>query len=285
MRSLLFWLALTFSPLIGWAGEPPSSQGMPQEAPTFKRIEKLAPRAIMRALPADDVDTLPELTERIRRRMAQTGFILNHPPPNDYIIGSLDKRNLMGRYDQVLIQISPNTPLNTDLIIHRPGPMLIDPITGEKMGILSFYIGALKSQRLTRSGTVAVVEESFRTITAGDRLLRRVAMAEGFNIHHSATTDMEGAILRIENDLEMAGSDQLFIVGLGRRDRATLGLKLPIYQSVETIIDPVTQQRVPLPARPIGHGVLIRIGEKASIAFLTDSTRPIRRGDRMATSP
>ncbi len=94
---------------------------------------------------------------------------------------------------------------------------------------------------------------------------------------------MEGRVLMVENDLVMAGSDQLFAVGLGRRDQATLGLMLPIYRKTEEIPDPVSKETVTLPPRLIGHGVLIRIGEKASLAFLADSTRPIQRGDRMAT--
>jgi hypothetical protein len=282
MNRIILSFILILIPVYAIAGEPPPTQEKPKELKQ-QRVDQLSPHIVMRAVPTENINLLPALTERIKKRIKQTGFILNHPPPNDYIIGSLEKKNIMGRYDQILIKTEPLAP-ETNMIIHRPGPLLTDPLTAEKMGILSLYIGRVKTQYITKSGTVAWVTDSLRAIAAKDMLLEMPSVEPQFKIHKYAAANMEGRVLRMENDMEMAGSDQLFIVGLGRRDRATLGLMLPIYQTSAKIADPVTQKMVPLPTKTIGHGVLIRVGERASIAFLADSTRPIRRGDIMATA-
>ncbi|MBF0382767.1 MAG: hypothetical protein HQL69_17230 [Magnetococcales bacterium] len=282
MMKYILSFMLFLLPMSTMAGEPPPEEKKAKKVRQFK-VDKLSPHVVMRAIPTENKNLLPELTERIKKRMKQTGFILNHPPPNDYIIGSLEKKNIMGRYDQILMKTDPLPP-ETHMIIHRPGPLLTDPLTEEKMGILSLYIGRVKTQYTTDSGTVAWVTDSLRAIAAKDKLLQMPYVEPPFKIHMTAAAEMEGRVLRMENDMEMAGSDQLFIVGLGRRDRATLGLMLPIYQTAAKIVDPVTDKKVALPTKTIGHGVLIRVGERASIAFLADSTRPIRRGDIMATA-
>ncbi|MBF0448542.1 MAG: hypothetical protein HQL67_10100 [Magnetococcales bacterium] len=279
-----FSLLLTLFPLLSWAGEPPPATAKEPIDRLSQSIDRRAPRVVMGALPTETEAGIPELTQRIRNRLAQTGYILNHQPPDNYLIGSLEKRNLMGRYDSVLLHTEP-APVESRWIIHRPGPALIDPKTKEHMGVLSFYIGRVSGQQATPSGTVGQITDSARSIFAGDQLLRMESDPPPLQIHHTTPTPMSGRILHIENDLEMAGSDQLFAVGLGRRDRATVGLMLPIYSAPEQIIDPVTQMPVPLPGKLIGHGVLIRIGQKASLGFLTDSIRPIRLGDRMSTAP
>ncbi|MBF0194068.1 MAG: hypothetical protein HQL71_05895 [Magnetococcales bacterium] len=282
MIKFFLWLMLALIPVCVIAGEPPPSIEKPKELKKQK-VDQLSPHIVMGAVPDDNKNLLPTLAQRIKKRLKQTGFILNHPPPNNYIIGSLENRNIMGRYDQILLKTGHLAP-ETNMIIHRPGPLLIDPKTEEKMGILSLYIGRVKTQYMTKSGTVALITDSLRAIIAKDMLLQMPSVEPEFKIHNSAATTMEGRVLRMENNMEMAGSDQLFIVGLGRRNRATLGLMLPIYQSPAKIVDPVTKKMVSLPTKTIGHGVLIRVGERASIAFLADSTRPIRRGDIMATA-
>jgi hypothetical protein len=284
--SRLLGSLVLFLPLLVWAGEPPPTDMDKSSvaAPYGGAVQQLAPRVVMKSLPEQDMALLPKLTERVRNRMRQAGFILNRPPAKNYLIGSLDRKNIMGKYDLVLLHTTPLPP-EAPLIVHRPGPILIDPLTQEKMGVLSFYIGRLKTQYSAPTGTVAEVTDSYRALTAGDSLLNESDIEQKFKIHQTAVADMEGRILRVENNLEFAGSDQLFAVGLGRRDQATLGLMLPIYQITTKIPDPVTKKPVALPPRLIGHGVLIRIGERASIAFLVDSARPIKRGDRMTTSP
>jgi hypothetical protein len=265
-----------------WAGEPPATEAV-KERLKWQRIDKLSPQIVMSGVPKKEEGLLLELTPRIRNRIRQTGFILHRPPTKNYIIGPLERRDISGRYDQLLLNTKPLPP-ETKLIIHRPGPLLTDPKTEEKMGVLSFYVGRLKTQYNTESGTVAVVTDSKQAIVAGDLLISAPTVEPQFKIHKVAATKMEGRILRIENDQDGAGSGQLFVVGLGRRDWATMGLMLPIYKASQKILDPVTEEMVTLPAKTIGHGVLIRIGERASIGFLVDSTHPVQRGDRMATT-
>lgn len=281
----LAWLLMVFLlPVQGFAGAPPPAEETRQPPARKLRQDSFAPRILMEPLPEKNSQLFAILDKQIRKRMQQAGFILSHPPPKDYLVGSLEKRNLIGLYDLVLLKMQPIPP-GRQLIIHRPGPLLIDPLTKEKMGVLSFYIGAVESRSNAPSGTVAQIIDSPRAVAAGDLLLEMAAADRQFKIHQTPAADMEGRLLRIENDLAMAGSGQLFAVGLGRRDRATLGLWLPIYKAKEQIKDPVSKKMVDLPSQLIGHGVLIRVGEKASLAFLVDSIRPIQPGDRMATAP
>ncbi|MBF0358632.1 MAG: hypothetical protein HQL70_08485 [Magnetococcales bacterium] len=283
MIKYILSIAMLLLPISLWAGEPPATEAV-QKRLQWQRVDKLSPQIVMSGVPKQEKGLLLELTPRIRNRIRQTGFILHRPPEKNYIIGSLERRDISGSNDQLLIKTKPLPP-ESKLIIHRPGPLLIDPLTDEKMGILSFYIGRLKTQYNTEAGTVAVITDSKQAVIAGDLLMPAPTVEPQLKIHKDAATKMEGRILRIENDQDGAGSSQLFIVGLGRRDWATMGLMLPIYKATQKILDPISKEMVTLPPKTIGHGVLVRIGERASIGFLVDSTHPVQRGDRMATTP
>jgi hypothetical protein len=81
-----------FIPVPGWTGEPAERfPGKRSQPSPYQRVERFAPKVIMKALPDQDADLLPGLRERIRNRIHRTGYILNHPPANNYLIGSLER--------------------------------------------------------------------------------------------------------------------------------------------------------------------------------------------------
>ncbi|MBF0283064.1 MAG: LysM peptidoglycan-binding domain-containing protein [Magnetococcales bacterium] len=232
--------------------------------------------------------------ETIRLFMRRNSFITADNITGDgYILGDLAAHENLAQGNQVLIRFSKPVQPGDALAIYRPGAALSDPKSGEAMGRLAHHMGLLQVERLTPEGPVARITQAFMDISPGDRLMVPHGVNMDFELQPEPHVALQGRVLHIQGDVDEAGTRQVIVVGVGRRDRATQGLVLPVYKKGGKVLDPEPnpdawafgKREVSLPSEVIGAAIVFYVGEKASHALLKNATRSVNRGDWVAVSP
>ncbi|MBF0342089.1 MAG: hypothetical protein HQL95_14175 [Magnetococcales bacterium] len=259
---VLLWIP---SPLLAESGNPPPL-----------RTERISPRTAI--LPVHEAETVPAETISLLRQYLNRGDRLTIPPftaPGE-ILGSLGERPLITSGDAVRIRFATPLPVGARLDILRPGPMLTDPTTSAPLGQLIQRLGALQIRHSGPDGLLAEVTEALQAIEPKDLLDLPRPVNHDFSLHSKAPAPMLGRIVLIRDGMNETATHGLVVVNLGRRHYAVQGLTLPVYRDDRTKSLP---QADPTRQPAIGEAILIQVGELASLAVLTRTHAPIRRGD------
>ena len=226
---------------------------------------------------------------RLQRLLEESDRILSpHWPDQGRLHGTWSGRMLIGPGEEVLLDLTQPAPPDTVFMVYRPVIDLTDPHNDEAMGTLAHHVGRA---RMTgeRTGSLwhARIIKARRELETGDRLLHDYPMTSDFNGPTTSPTPLQGRILHLLDDVEMAGAHQIVVVGMGRREKATLGLILTIRQHRNPIPPPDPEEKTrPAPSashHTIGTATLFHIGEKASFAVLEHTLQPVRRGDELSS--
>lgn len=269
------------------AGEPG-----PQSATPPAPVQTVKPNPLSRSTWQPTVQTGPAMVGQTLNATApaiaslqsllQTGDRILSPGFVDqgHIRGRWQTDTLLGQGERVLVQLKEPLPPGTPLMIYRPGITLTDPVTGEELGILAHHLGSVQ---MTGAGAEGGWEARLvgvqDAVQVGDRLIHMQEIPMDFQRHTHPFAPVKGSIVALPESGEMAGRDQVVVVGLGRRDRVAQGLVLTIERTPSATTDPVTGQAVNPLSQPIGEATLFLIGEKASFALLGPISYPVSRGD------
>lgn len=221
-------------------------------------------------------DSTP-LRDLIQKVMETADILLDANFKSEAVIAHADKDLMVIEKNHVVsIQSSVAYPVDTDLVIHRPESILVEPSSKEKLGILSKFLGIVRIRHANSDHVLGEITFSHREIFPGDVVSSLPFKKEPIVIMEDPRYSTGGHIIHVGDDLELAGGGQVVVVGLGRRERAYPGLTLPVVrrsgQLGRSDADP--------PLR-IGKVTLFRIGEKSSLAFVDESNEPIEKGDRV----
>ncbi|MEO5376888.1 MAG: LysM peptidoglycan-binding domain-containing protein [Magnetococcus sp. DMHC-6] len=230
------------------------------------------------------------LTEKkrifIRHFLQKSGLIQEEAVQGEgVVIGSPTGRHLLGKSDLVLVRFAKPTPVGIQLTIFGAGSALTDPETSESLGIIANRLGTLRVVEVTPEGPIALIEESYKPISPGDRLALLDPANMDIQLQDNLPHSMRGSVLEIVDALGEGGSNQVVAVGVGRRNKAVLGAVLDVYRQKIATQDPETGGQVWFPNKKIGYAVLFYVGEKASFALLSGTSEPIHRGDQVMAGP
>ncbi|MBF0401817.1 MAG: hypothetical protein HQL90_13750 [Magnetococcales bacterium] len=190
------------------------------------------------------------------------------------------EESLLQQGESLLVQLTEPLAPGTLLMVYRPGVRLTDPATGEEMGLLAHNLGRVElTGETNHAGWRARLVALRDMIQPGDRLLRYQEIPTDFKAHAHPFAPVRGRILALPDATELAGHNQVVVVGLGRRDRVAQGLVLQLEHQPAPGRDPVSGQTLPKEPYPIGEAILFLVGEKASLALLGPTSHPVSRGD------
>ncbi|MBF0272019.1 MAG: hypothetical protein HQL98_08160 [Magnetococcales bacterium] len=242
------------------------------------RVERITPKSAIR--PVDDLQAIPASTvSLIRHALARGDRILSSSTPAPgRILAAIGERRVIGQGDTIRIRYPTPLPVGTPLEILRPGPMLVDPVNNQPLGQLVRRLGSARVQQSGPQVSLALVDSSFQGIEPGDQLDLPHPVNTDFTLRAQSPHPLSGRVIQVHDGRNEAAAHDLVIVGLGRRDHAFQGLTLPVLRD-----DRGTHPPDPSPQPEIGQAILIQIGDRASLALLTRTRAPIRRGDIVRT--
>ncbi|HHO81983.1 MAG TPA: LysM peptidoglycan-binding domain-containing protein [Halothiobacillus sp.] len=222
-----------------------------------------------------------------------------------YILRGRDPRILIATNDTVYARPALNES-NDRYAVLRPGSPLVDPETGEVLGIHAIYHGEV-SVIERGDPNVLNVDMATRGIRQGDRL--SPMLEESFTrdvVPSIPTFDIRGQVIYLPDALSYVGRNQVVVINQGEIDGLRVGDMLEIrevggvvedvYSTVEDELyispqDEFGELRVPevkgpliqLPDVPIGALLVFRTYDRVSYGLVLKSERPIRVGDKVLT--
>ena len=171
----------------------------------------------------------------------------------------------------------------------RQGDVIVDPVTGEVLGVLASDIGSasLSPSAPANSGQSDVQELEITRVAEevriGDRLLPLEERAlDAYFQPRAPEVEVEGAyMISVASGVTQIGQMNIVTVNRGDREGLAVGDVLAIYQTGQVVEDPVTKEMVALPDLRAGVLMLFAVYEKASFGLVLTASRPLAVGDKL----
>ena len=198
-----------------------------------------------------------------------------------YVVGSVDGAMLMGTGSRFYARHLPDAELY-DLVV--PGSLLTDPESGEVLGLETIYLGRARLHDTASGDGLAQLEvlSARREIEPGARLLAAEPVRSLPEYRpEPGPAGVSGQVLKTADRMAWAGQNDVVILSVGRREGVDAGQLFKTLDEGGQATDPVTGERIELPARPSGKLLVLRSFPHASHALVVSSTRPIPAGTRI----
>jgi len=242
---------------------------------------KLSPR--IRTSPLGDaVDVVP--LKAIRAYLNGPRFIGQEEFEQAPYIVAIESERLIAGNDMTVYARRFDPTLGEQFIVLHPGKVYRDPVTREPLGYEAIHVA---DAALVTSGEPAtlMVINALRESRAGDRLLPKPPTEFQDDFYpQRAPAETEGVILAAFDDVLLVGEYWIVTINLGSNHGIEQGHVLGVQRSGRTVRDPITREKVALPDRRIGVGMVFRVSDRYSHILVMDALEDIRAGDRV-TAP
>lgn len=227
------------------------------------------------------------------------------------IIAAEDGRVIIGAGNiAYAIGLNPNQGVKWQ--VYRPGKDLLDPVSGELLGVEATYLGEARVSKFGESSTIEILR-STQEINRGDRLTPTLESTLPSYSPHSPEKQVKGAIVSVLSGVNDAAQYSVVALSLGRRDGMEIGHVLATLKKGETVstsedgenpssfkISSIfgtggatgeaakndvanTASEVKLPDERNGLAFVFRVFDKISYALIMSSKRPLKVGDVVQT--
>lgn len=197
-----------------------------------------------------------------------------------YIVAAQDERVIFGPDDRVYVRNAPDAQRWDLYQLVRRDRMLVDPDTGEELGVATIPIGEAE---VVRGGEIATVilREGQREAVRGDRMIGFDDDQDVlFNIS-SPPPGLEGTVIMLFDAITQIGTLQAAVINRGEREGIRNGQVFAVWEAGRVARDPVSggaNDMVQLPEEEIGNLMVFRTFDKVAYALVIKSIRPIREG-------
>jgi len=224
------------------------------------------------------------------------------------IIAAEDGRVIIGA-GNVAYAIGLNPNRGTKWQVYRPGKELLDPVTGEILGVEATYLGEARVTKFGESSTLEILR-STQEINRGDRLTPTLEATLPAYSPRAPEKTVKGAIVSVLSGVNDAAQYSVVALNLGKRDGMEIGHVLATLQKGETVSTAEENDNpssfrlsslfgstgdagktdasnanaeVKLPDERNGLAFVFRVFDKISYALIMSSRRPLKVGDVVQT--
>lgn len=200
-----------------------------------------------------------------------------------YIVG-FDRDNTIASANDIAYTKGINVDSDvSSYSLLEPGEELINPETGEKVGLQVFVIGSAELQKEGNPQTVLITDAK-TTIDIGTRLTPSVGIdLPAIMDVKFADNQMKGYILSIAADSEGGGPYTPVVVSLGKRHGLKQGQVLSLKEGVREVKDPESFKQIELPKNKFGEVLIYKVADKISLGIITYATRVVVPNDIVTT--
>jgi hypothetical protein len=198
-----------------------------------------------------------------------------------YIVAAQDERVVFGSEDRVYVRNAPEARQYDLYQVVRRDRMLVDPDTGEELGIATIPVGEAE---IVRGGeiTTAILRRTGREAIRGDRLIGFDPDPDLLFDISRPPEDLEGTVVLLFDAISQVGTLQSVVINRGTREGVQNGQVFAAWEAGRTARDPINRTAlVELPEEQVGTIMVFRTFEKVAYALVVESTRPIREGYRV----
>ena len=195
-----------------------------------------------------------------------------------YIFASKDGRSASSMGDKVYGR-GEFSNLGQNYEVYRKGMVLIDPVSGENLGIVGEEIASLNVKKVTGDVATLVIQEARREVRTGDRLV----LEEPFSLvttffPRAPDAPIEGAIVTNLNGSSKAVRFDTVVINRGQRESLRQGDILAIYKTMQ-VTDEISNELITLPPERVGLVMVYRPFERLSYGLVLSASEDIESGD------
>lgn len=169
--------------------------------------------------------------------------------------------------------------------IYKPGMPLVDPDSGETLGVEAVFLGnARVSGATVEDVTPLVIVSARQEIGRGDQLVPAGRPEVMSYMPHPPAQPVEARVLRLYDGVGVGGRNSIIAISRGRQDGLEMGHVLALYSAGLTVSNRFGDnppQIHTLPEERYGLMFVFRVFERVSYALVTDAARPVAAGDRI----
>jgi hypothetical protein len=162
---------------------------------------------------------------------------------------------------------------------------LIDPLTGEDLGIFVTDIGRASVNSLLSSDGLSalLVTQARQEIRLGDRLLlaEEVMVQAAYHPQAPAVLIENARMISVASGMAQIGALDIVAINRGARESVREGDVFMIQQQPPPAEDPLTTQSVVLPDRRVGVLMVFAVFDRASFGLVLEASRPLAVGDTL----
>jgi hypothetical protein len=213
-----------------------------------------------------------------------TGFVtLEELAGAAAIIGLPADRTILSDHSVVQIGLGRGeVAVGDQLDIFRPGDVVVDPISDDKLGRVTMQLGWLEVTELHDESATAVIRLSRSEIVKGDHVMPRRARSTEVPI--GGRVDVEGVVAHTPNKRMQMGSGDVLYLNRGSRDGLVLGSPVELYAERGKSWDAVRKEKRALPDRVLGKAIVVDAYENTAVAVVTHAATELGRGVRFRGS-
>lgn len=169
--------------------------------------------------------------------------------------------------------------------LYRPGKPLINPDSGETLGVEAIYLGSARSTGRRDEVLPLEIVQLKQEIGRGDYLVP-ASRPEVMNyLPHPPEKPVDARVLALYGGVGEGGRFSIVSLAAGKREGIEMGHVLALYRAGQTVTNrfdldkPKTSHT--LPDERYGLVFVFRVFERASYALVLEANRPVTAGDRL----
>jgi len=201
------------------------------------------------------------------------------------LIGPKDKKVMMNEGDEVFVSFAEgeNVRPGDRFAIFKTGETIKHPVSGKKLGNVIEMLGSLTAGKANGEVMAAHIDDSFKEIDAGAKLVRFSEPVTEVVITE-AGGPVEGYVVAALEHTENLADSNVIYIDRGTSDGVSAGNVMRVFRPSGIVDDPMKKgNKLTLPMLELGTIIVIDAGEKTSTALVVDSLRPIVWGDMVST--
>lgn len=151
------------------------------------------------------------------------------------ILGSSDERVIFGAHDTVYADAGPGGERDWQIV--RPGPALVDPLTGEILGYQMVYVGEARTLKPGSPQLLRILHTQ-QEVLERDRLIPQTVTHPPQFAPRAPDKPIEARVAAALGGVEGAGPYTTLVLNQGRRDGLEVGHVLALYKAGRSVADP-----------------------------------------------
>lgn len=167
--------------------------------------------------------------------------------------------------------------------VYRPGKPLVDPDSGETLGLEAIFLG---NARPTGEGEVTplIIVSAKQEIGRGDYLVAASRPDILSYVPHAPTQAVSGRVLALYGGVGEGGRNSIISISRGQRDGLEMGHVLALFRAGATVtnrFEGSKPQSHVLPDERYGLVFIFRVFDRVAYGLVTSSSRSVTPGDRV----
>jgi len=226
------------------------------------------------AIPAISLDAIQGFL--VENRVVEPSVLDSAP----YVIQGEGERIVLGGGDRIYVR--GYLPDSESFNIVRKGPVYVDPVTKEVLGLQATYIGLGQSQAQDDDIATMLVTSSREEVNVEDRILPTEERRVDATFFPSApSSEVDGQIISVFGGVTQVGQYDVVVINRGDREGMAVGNVLAIYKLGALARDRVANQTVRLPSERAGLLMVFRVFDKLSYGLVLQTERALAVHDQV----